>query len=87
MLLVDVEMKSLRMPVGLEEFEEQQDRHISDMVDTMRTDWVYKVYAMIEKLLPQDQGQDYAELYAEAMQDGAGSELEMVPSCLLEQPS
>ena len=83
MLLVDVELKTLRMPANLEDFEEQQDRHISDMVDTMRSDWVYKVYSMLENLLPSEQAQDYAELYAEAMQDGAGSELEMVRFPLL----
>lgn len=70
-------MQRLKMPTDLELFEELQDHHVSDIVDMMRSDWVYKVYGMMERLLPQGKAQNYAELMADALENGAG-ELDMV---------
>lgn len=43
MLLVDVELKTLRRPAPLHEFLDLQDLHIGDVTDALRSDWVLKV--------------------------------------------
>jgi 4-aminobutyrate aminotransferase-like enzyme len=78
LLLVDVELSSLKLPCQLEEFEDVQDGHISDLVDTLRNDWVYKVYMLVEPMLPSDGDLEEQEAFFQAVQEAQEGEPDLV---------